>query len=160
MENYSSFSFSGAPDKSPRPLEIWFYSHDFCDVMSLWLGDSGYIHDFLFNPFILANHRPWNIEEIFLGGKDRYIFIFWSTHKYMPVFSQSLFIHPHWKITLFLHCLELRINPRSLWKSGSILMIFVILWMYGWGAFAYMHDFLFNPFILANKDDGILRKFS
>ena len=82
---------------------------------------------FLFNPFILANHRPWNIEEIFRGGKDKYNFIFWSTHKYMSVFSQSLFIHPHWKITLFLHSLELWINPRDLWKSGSILMI---LWYY------------------------------
>jgi hypothetical protein len=29
------------------------------------LGRFAYIHDFLFNPFILANHRPWNIEEIF-----------------------------------------------------------------------------------------------
>ena len=121
------FSFSGAPEKLPRLWKIWFHPHDFCDIINVLWGKLAYIHDFLFNPFILANHRPWNIEEIFLGGKGRYIFTFWSTRKYMTVFFQSLSIHPHWKITLFLHSLELWINTRDLWKSGSILMIFVIL---------------------------------
>jgi hypothetical protein len=41
----------------------------------------------------------------------------------MTVFFKSLSIHPHWKITLLFHSRELQINPRDLWKSGSILMI-------------------------------------
>ncbi len=34
------------------------------------------MRDFLFNPFILANHRAGNIEEIFPGENGRYIFTF------------------------------------------------------------------------------------
>ena len=64
MENHPFSSFSGAPDKSPRPLEICFHSHDFCDITYVGWGRLAYIHDFLFNPFILANQRGENIEKI------------------------------------------------------------------------------------------------
>jgi hypothetical protein len=40
------------------------------------LGYFAYIHDFLFNPFILANQRAGNIEKIFPEEKGRYIFTF------------------------------------------------------------------------------------
>ena len=70
------FSFSGDPEKSPRPLEKRFHSHDFCDIISVRWGELAYMHDFLFNPFILANHRAGNIEKIFPGEKGGYIFIF------------------------------------------------------------------------------------
>ena len=76
VENCSSFSFSGTPDKFPRPLEIWFHPHDFCDIINVGWAHLAYIHDFQVNPFILANHRAENIEKIFPEEKGRYIFIF------------------------------------------------------------------------------------
>ena len=75
VENYSFSSFSGAPEKSPRCLEKRFHSHDFCDIISLRWGELAYMHDFLFNPFILANHRAENMKKISSGEKGRYIFI-------------------------------------------------------------------------------------
>jgi hypothetical protein len=76
VESCLFFLFSGAPDKYPRSLEIWFHPHDFCDIVNVGWAHLAYIHDFLVNPFILANHRAENIEKIFPEEKGRYIFIF------------------------------------------------------------------------------------